>query len=87
MNKHERVRKAQHDAVAKLNEERERMVRFCSLDFRAIGKPGSRWSQSRQAIFDERLEKMTLAELTAEYNRRDGDHVLEHGCTPEQREE
>ena len=84
MNKAKRLQKAAHDELVRLAKAREKMVRFCSMDFRAIGKPNSHWNRSRQAIFDARLERMTLAELTVEYNRRDGDHVLDHGCTPEQ---
>jgi len=87
MNKAERIQKAKEDQEAFVKSERARMERFCSQDFRAIGKPGSRWAVARQAAFDERLKNMTMAELTTEYNRRDGDHVKDHGCMPEDKEE
>jgi hypothetical protein len=64
-------------------EARKEMESFCSRDFRGKDAPQVPWDKTKQALFDARLAAMSLQELTQEYNRRDGDHVLEHGCPPE----
>ena len=87
MNKHEREQKKRDDAVKARKEARADMIRFCSMDFRGKDHPAVPWNETKQAKFDARLAAMSLTELTKEYNRRDGDHVRDHGCMPEQLEE
>ena len=64
--------------------ERDRMERLCIITFMPMRGYNER---KRLDEWSEKVHAMTDAELVKEFNKRDGDHILERGCAPEDEEE
>jgi hypothetical protein len=80
MSKHKKVVK-QHEVAAKmLKEARDRMEQFCINDFTPMRGFNE---QARYEAWVAKVKAMSDRELAVEFNKRDGDHVLQHGCAPE----
>jgi hypothetical protein len=80
MSKHKKIEKAKADKAAQLKAERDRMEQFCINDFGPM--KGFKQLEKYEA-WVAKIKAMTLPELVKEFNKRDGDHVLQHGCPPE----